>query len=372
MTRKKADRFPLAKPYHDRHGKIRWRFREKGFTAELGTEWGSEEFKRRYAAAVNRQKPGAGHGRTIPGTFNDLVTRWYAVHFPTIEESTRKVYRSVIEPLRVKHGQKRVAHMRRRHVEEIKAGLAHTPSAANNTLKRLSQLMDYAIALEWRTDNPVNGVKRFPIGGDGFHSWDEGEIARFLEVHPFGTAAHRAMTLILYTGASRTDVVKLGRHSLKDGRLKYVRQKTRKNPNGITVDIPVHPRLAEVLATVPAGAFTFLETAQRKARTPEGLGTSMRKWCDKAVLPLCSSHGLRKAICRRLAEAGATAPEIMSVSGHNTIAEVQRYIAAFGRQNAADAAFSKLPGGPKPERNVTNHPARFANSETKSLKGRKK
>jgi integrase len=369
---KKLDRFPGARSYRDRHGKVRWRFREKGFTAELGTEWGSEDFRRRYAEAVNRRKPGAGHLRTIPGSLGDLVARWYAVHFPTIDASTRKAYRSVIEPQRVKHGHKRVSHMRRRHVEEIKAELAGTPGAANNTLKRLSQLMDYAMVLEWRTDNPVKGVKHFPMEGGGFHSWDEGEIARFLEVHPLGTAAHLAMTLMLYTGAARVDAVKLGRGNVKDGRLDYRRQKTRKNPKGILVNIPVHPALAEVLELVPAHAFTFLQTAHGKARTASGLGTRMREWCDAAGLPLCSSHGLRKAICRRLAEAGATAPEIMSVSGHTTLAEVQRYIDAFGRQNAADVAFSKLSGGPKPEQSVTNHPARFVKPDAKPLKAREK
>ena len=298
--KKKTDRFPKARPYRDRQGKIRWRYREKGFTAELGTEWGSEEFTRRYAAAVNRERPGVGHARTIPGSLNDLVARWYRVVEPTIAPATRKAYHSVIEPLRKKHGDKRVAHLRRRHVEEIKAELAEHPAAANNTLKRLSQLMDYAILLDWRPDNPVKPVKHFPMSGSGFHSWDEGEIAQYLSVHEPGTPAYLAMTLILYAGAARVDVVKLGRGNIRDGRLRYARQKTRKNPTGVEVNIPIHPTLEAALATVPNDAFTFLQTAQGKARTPNGLGTRMRQWCDKAGLPLCSSHGLRKAICRRL------------------------------------------------------------------------
>ena len=334
---KKTDQYPHARAYRDRHGRMRWRYRHKGFSAELDTEWGSEEFRRRYADAVNRQKTktGAGASRTVPGTFGDLVSRFYALHFPSIEPATRKDYRACIEPLRKKHGQKRVARMRRRHVMEIKAELAGTPSQANKVLKRLSQLMELAVELEWRTDNPVRGVPHYRIEGTGFHTWDEGEIARFYQVHPFGSAAYLAMTLILYTGASRVDVVKLGRGSVKAGRIEYRRQKTRKNPAGILVNIPIHPELARVLEIVPAKAFTFLETAQGKARTANGLGTRMRKWCDDAGLPMCSSHGLRKAICRRLAEAGATAPEIMSVSGHTTLAEMQRYIEAFGRKGMA-------------------------------------
>lgn len=367
---KKSDRFPHAKAYRDRHGKTRWRYRVKGFTAELGTEWGSEHFCRCYSDAVNRQqsKPGAGSDRTVPGTFNDLAVRFYQLHLPTVAESTAADYRAVIEPLRLKHGNKRVAHMARRHVLAIKGEMSATPQQANKTLKRLSQMMDLAVDLEWRADNPVRGVKRYPSNPQGFHAWDEGEIARFYEVHQLGTPAHLAMTLMLYTGAAKCDAVQLGRGNLREGRLFYRRSKTKRNPDGIEIDIPIHPALAEALALRP-DAFTFLETAQRKARTVDGLGASMRKWCDKAGLPNCASHGLRKAICRRIAEAGGTAFEIMSVSGHISLKEAQRYCEAFGRKELADSAIASLPGGPKGEQKLTNHPARFVNKTAKPMKG---
>ena len=165
--------------------------------------------------------------------------------------------------------------------------LAHSPGYANNMLKRLSQMMDLAIELEWRSDNPV------------------------------------------------------------------------------------HPELARALSTVPKDALTFLQTQQKKARSANGLGNSMRDWCDAAGLPLCSSHGLRKAICRRLAEAGCTPHEILSVSGHITLAEAQRYCEEFGRKNLSDSAIGKLPGRPNGEQVVTNPPKRFVKSEAKQLKGKK-
>lgn len=368
----RADKYPHAKPYMDRHGKRRWRFRAKGFTAELGTDFGSDDFERRYQDALNGQasKPGAGASRTVAGTFDDLVAQFYRLHFPNIEESTRADYRAVIEPLRPKHGHKRVAHMKIRHVMGIKADLADTPQQANKTLKRLSQLMDLAVKLEWRTDNPVKGVDHFKTDSTGFHTWDEGEIARFYEVHPLGTPAHLAMTLMLYTGAAKVDAVKLGKANLKAGRIIYRRQKTRKNPNGVEVNIPMHRDLAAALA-LATGSFTFLETQYGKARTRSGLGTSMRKWCDRAGLPLCSSHGLRKAICRRIAEAGGTPFEIMSVSGHVTLSEAQRYCETFGRKGLSDSAFDKM-DGVKPEQKLTNHPARFVNVAANNMKEKDK
>lgn len=361
---KKADRFPHAKSYSDRHGKRRWRYRHKGFTSELGCDWGSEEFQRRYADALNRQKAKAGVNRTIPGSFNDLAMRFYQLHLPTVAPSTAANYKAVIEPLRQKHGDKRVAHMSRRHVLEIKASMAETPQQANKTLKRLSQMMDLAIELEWRTDNPVKGVKRYPKNPEGFHAWDEHEIDRFYEVHPIGTPAYLAMTLMLYTGAARSDAIKLGRANVKSGRLAYRRRKTKRNPDGVEIDIPIHPRLAEALAYVPKDAFTFLQTEQGKARTAEGLGSAMRKWCDKAGLPLCSSHGLRKAICRRIAEIEGDVFKVMAVSGHTDMREAQKYCEQFGRKSKADAAIFSLPNGTKIEDSVTNHPARFVNKST--------
>ena len=95
----------------------------------------------------------------------------------------------------------------------------------------------------------------------------------------------------------------------------------------------------------------------------------MRQGCDDAGLPTCLAHGLGKAICRRLAEAGATAPEILSVSGHTTLAAVQRCIKAFRRKGMAGSAVAKLPNGRNPQRTLTNHPARFAKWSGNTMKG---
>jgi integrase len=38
----------------------------------------------------------------------------------------------------------------------------------------------------------------------------------------------------------------------------------------------------------------------------------------------CNSHGLRKAMLRRLAEAGATEKQIAAWSGHKTPREIER------------------------------------------------
>jgi integrase len=75
--------------------------------------------------------------------------------------------------------------------------------------------------------------------------------------------------------------------------------------------------------------------------TGTGLGNRMREWFDAAGLPQCSAHGLRKACCRRLAEAGCSAHEIMAISGHVTLAEAQRYTVEANKTKLARAAMEK-------------------------------
>ena len=140
--------YPDATPYTDRHGKRRRRFRKgAGFSRELGTEYGSEDFIRRYEAAQiehrTGKKAGAGAARTAPGSVNDLVASWYqSLDWKALADLTKKTYRGVIEPFRVKHGNKPVNRLERRHVMGFLAEKSETPSAANNLRKRLAQLLE--------------------------------------------------------------------------------------------------------------------------------------------------------------------------------------------------------------------------------------
>lgn len=375
--------FPHASAYRDRHGRTRWRYRRDAgrWSRELGTAYGSEEFRRRYAEAeadyAGQRSAGAGATRTVPGSFSALVAEAYrSPWWRGLSPATQRTYRAIIEPFRAAHGDKPVAALQRRHVARFLADRADTPAAANNLRKRLAQLLDVAIGLDWITVNPARLVKPYPVPGEGFHTWDEGEIARFFEVHPPGTLAHRAVTLMLYTGASRVDAVRLGWGNIRqteDGpRLEYNRQKTSRQREPVRVSIPIHPDLAEVLGACPRDAFTFLQTELGAGRSASGLGNRMREWCDAAGLTECSSHGLRKACARRLAEAGCSAHQIMAVTGHKTLAEVERYTRAALREGLADSAFRMLLSRPKGEQTVVNLPRRFATKSDNQLKGKGK
>ena len=88
---------------------------------------------------------------------------------------------------------------------------------------------------------------------------------------------------------------------------------------------------------------TYLLTEAGKPFSAAGFGNLFKDWCREAELPdNCASHGLRKASCRRLAEAGSTAPEIMANSGHKSLAEAQKYVDAADQARLSRAGMDKV------------------------------
>jgi integrase/recombinase XerD len=175
----------------------------------------------------------------------------------------------------------------------------------------------------------------------GHHAWSIKEVQRYEDRHPIGSKARLALALLLYTACRREDAVRLGPQHLRNGRLQY-RQAKNEHRHPIDMDVPVHADLDTAIAAAPSGQMTFLATKYGKPFTANGFGNAFKEWCREADLPHCSAHGLRKATATRLAERGATAHEIMAITGHRTLDEVERYTRSARRAILADAAMAKL------------------------------
>src|SRR5262245_3058131 len=85
----------------------------------------------------------------------------------------------------------------------------------------------------------------------------------------------------------------------------------------------------------------FLLTERGQAFTPHSFSQWFLKACERAGLSGLSLHGLRKAACRRMAEAGCSASEIAAVSGHASLREVERYTRAADRVQLAASAMAR-------------------------------
>jgi integrase len=116
----------------------------------------------------------------------------------------------------------------------------------------------------------------------------------------------------------------------------------RQQKTGAALALPVHPDLRAVLDAVPADRLTFLQTLRGQPFTAHAFSDWFGKACDAAGLSsACTFHGLRKAACRRLAEAGCTVHEIKAISGHASLHEVERYTRAADQLKLARAAMAR-------------------------------
>jgi integrase len=123
----------------------------------------------------------------------------------------------------------------------------------------------------------------------------------------------------------------MGRQHISNGELAVTQQKT-----GAKLAILVLPELAECIEQTPGGNLNFLVTEYGSPFTTAGFGAWFRKRCDEADLPKeCTFHGLRKAACTRLAEAGCSANVIAAISGHTSLKEVERYTRAADQKRLA-------------------------------------
>jgi integrase len=323
--------------YRDRHGQVRRYFRRNGTSIPLPGEPGTEEFAKAYLAAFQGQK--SQEAPAGPGSIAAAVTGYFgSTAFSGFAAETQKMRRNILRRFAEKHGTKTVANLQPRHIDAILAEKAATPPAQKNLLKTLRAFLDYCISVQLRRDNPTKGIKVSVAKSAGFLTWDEHHIEQFEAAHAIGTRPRLALALVLYTAQRRSDVVKMGRQHVRAGMIRVRQQKT-----GAELEIPVHPELQAVLDATPSKNMTFLVTAYGKPFSPAGFTNWFREQCNAAGLPRgFSAHGLRKAQCRRLAEAGCSVKEIQSISGHASLSEIENYTRAASQKRMARSAIDTV------------------------------
>jgi integrase len=327
----------------DRHGKARYYFRRPGYKRVPlpGLPW-SPEFMSEYEGAMKGERAPRveiGANRSRPGTVTAAVVGYFgSLAFASLADGTRRIRRQTLERFRAEHGDKGIATLARTHIERMINAKAATPGAAINFLVALRGLMRHAVAVGLRADDPTVGVRCPTFRSAGFYTWSEHDVAAFEATHPIGTQARLAFALLLYTAQRRSDVIKMGRQHVREGLVRIRQSKT-----GTELVIPVHPELQAVLDATPAEHLTFLTTHGGRPFHPDVFTRWFKVQCRQSGLPARASvHGLRKAACRRLAEAGASANVIASISGHRTLREVERYTAAADQARLARQGIEAL------------------------------
>ena len=301
-----------------------------------GLPW-SPTFMAAYESALAGPRTAIGAGRVKPGSVAAVIAEYFDSQsfFTSKSPGTQRMRRGILEHFRARYGDRPFALLPAEWIELLLD--EKPPHAARSWRATLRSLCQFGIKRPYLRSDPTANIKLRAIKSDGFHCWTDAEIAQFEAQYPIGTKPRLALALLLYTGQRRSDVVKMGRQHIRDGVLTVKQQKT-----GATLAIPVHADLRAVLDATPSAQLTFLVTATGKPYGGNAFSAQFRNWCDAAGLPKhCKPHGLRKAACRRLAEAGCSGNEIMAISGHATLKELVRYTKAADQARLARNAMAK-------------------------------
>ena len=108
---------------------------------------------------------------------------------------------------------------------------------------------------------------------------------------------------------------------------------------GTTVTLPI---LADTLAAGPCGDLTYITNKLGRPFTKESFGNAFKDACRSAGISDRSAHGSRKIAATRVADSGATLPQMNAIFGWTGARMALHYIERSDRRRQAVDAMHKL------------------------------
>lgn len=291
-----------------------------------------------------------------PGTVGSLLAAYYdSPEWSALADATKRIYRRGHAHLE-SFARLPVAELRKATITGVRKDLRATPGLANQFLTATSALIEWALETEddeWAglECNPVRSVKR--AEGGAWKRWPE-EALKAFEAADLPRDVRLGFALMLYTGQRRGDCLRMRWDDIGET-IRVVAQKTARNDEDI-LWVPVHPSLRSLLDAERAHTKglhvvhaddgrpywdpDWATCQRRQGLFWERLNRAQKRVLGEAYPP----HGLRKSAAARLAEAGCTTHEIMSVTGHRSMRQVEHYTRQAERARSAREAMRKVVG----------------------------
>lgn len=210
-----------------------------------------------------------------------------------------------------------------------------SPGKCRVGLTVLSNVLRYAHDRGWVEYNQASDIRSLPKKKP-IEPWSQDEIDKCLAAAP--DKIRQAIILALYTGQRRSDLIRM-RWQDYDG--EYIR--VRQTKTGLDMVIPVHKQLKEMLDTMPREKYSnfILTNSRGEPWHGDWLRARIGRVLNSVGIYGKSIHGLRKSAAVFLAEAGCTPHQIMAITGHQSIRQVQHYTIAADRKRLAKEAIDK-------------------------------
>jgi integrase len=244
----------------------------------------------------------------------------------------------------------KVAEITRRQIRTVRSSIAETRgiSAANVFVRVTASWFRWLLDNDWVEYSPVASIK--PVeGGQELPTWTEEQFIHAERTFP--ELLRRAIVLARYTGQRRGDLINMRWSDDKGDVLTVTQAKGRKGRAPVRLSIPIHPVLrAELDAwkadTLASFSRHILTHSRSRPWYPTNLSNSIKAAVADAKLPRrLNIHGLRKLAATSLAELGCSSHEIASITGHRTLAMIEKYTRAVSQADLARRAMDKWEQG---------------------------
>ncbi len=307
-------------------------------TLSDGTTW-NFLYDRRTGASMGKERVVEAAGGFSPGSLGALIEDYLSsTDFAKRAASTQNLYRGTLKYMTATIGDLDVQEITPGSVQEIKEALSHKPILANQILVMLSILFKRAIRRDMIKYNPAASPGKLEVR-KRTEVWSRETEDAIVVGFPW--PLNFGFMLMLYTCQRLSDVLDMNTSQImaRAGRF-YITLRQQKT--GELVAVPVHKRLepflrrrieqpinSTLLITSPTGLRwgrrNFSRSWDKALRGVDERRTQQLSdlgWSDAKVREeLGATHRQRRDLRRtgivRLAESGATTPQIAAVSGHS-------------------------------------------------------
>ena len=260
-------------------------------------------------------------------TFQAFVEgKWREAHFECCKPATRKTYSWLLDArLLPAFGDRRLdritsAQVRRWFDDFSRAA----PGNANNALKLLRAILNFAVARGRIETNPARGIapNRRPRMTRFLSTEEIARLHRVLDAHSGGRGAAQAdiVRLLLLTGCRRNEIVRLGWSEVQDDTLVLADSKV--GPR----KVPLNARARAILDRRPRGESPFVFPSPRDPSRPRGAELSL--WYRvrrEAGIEDVRLHDLRHTHASHAVMNGVPVPVVSRLLGHSNTRMTLRY-----------------------------------------------
>jgi integrase len=334
--------FPTYKVLKDGTRKCYWYHRATG--GRLHGEPGSPEFMTDLAAAEQNIRDRLGHS----GTFNGLVREYtLSEEFEnTLAPSTQAEYRRMLTKAESIFGDMPMGALEdwrvRKDFLDWREKVARQSGfrEADYRLSAISAMLTWAVQRGRLSENHLKGFKRLYHSNRAEIIWLPEHIEAFMRVAPI--ELQQALLLALHTGQREGDLLRLP-WSAYDGKTIRLRQgKSRRGKRlGQIIEIPCTAALRRMLDGIERASPLMLSTTTGRSfkkryfsqlwnRVMRNAGLETVTLPDIADPVKLHFHDLRGTTVTLLSEAGCTAQQVATITGHSlkTVSQIlERYLA---------------------------------------------